>query len=96
MRASVSGTVAEDAIRESLYEDESMKDDPIVREVRRIRQEHAARFKYNVDLIAKDLKAQERASSQRYIGLPPRRTEKPANQPPDTARDPSETAFLAG
>ena len=56
-----------------------MKDDPIVREVQRIRQEHAARFKYNVDLIAKDLKAQERASRRRYISLPPRRTEKPAN-----------------
>ena len=73
-----------------------MKDDPIVREVRRIRQEHAARFKYNVDLIAEDLKAQERASSRRYISLPPRRTEKPANQPPDTARDPSGTAFSPG
>ena len=73
-----------------------MKDDPIVREVRRIRQEHAARFEYNLDLIAKDLKAQERASSRRYISLPPRRTEKPANQPPDTARDPSGTAFSPG
>ena len=49
-----------------------------------------------MDLIAKDLKAQERASSRRYISLPPRRTEKPANQPPDTARDPSETAFSPG
>ena len=72
------------------------EDDPIVREVRRIRQEHATRFKYNVDLIAKDLKAQERASSRRYISLPPRRTKKPANQPPDTARDPSETVFSPG
>jgi hypothetical protein len=73
-----------------------MKDDPIVREVRRIRQEHTARFKCNVDLIAKDLKAQERANSRRYISLPPRRTEKPVNQPPDTTRDPSGTAFSAG
>ena len=73
-----------------------MKDDPIVREVRRIRQEHAARFKYDVDLIAKDLKAQERASSRRYISLPPRRTKNPVNQPPDTPRDPSGTAFSPG
>ena len=73
-----------------------MKDDPIVRKVRQIRQEHAARFKYNVDLIARDLKAQERASSRRYISLPPRRTEKPVNQPPDTARDPSGTALSPG
>ena len=73
-----------------------MKDDPIVREMRRIRQEHTARFKYNVGLIAKDLKAQERASSRRYISLPPRRTEKPVNQPPDTTRDLSGTAFSPG
>ena len=50
-----------------------MKDDPIVVEVRRVRHEHAARFKYDLDLIAKDLKAQEQASGQSYIRLPPRR-----------------------
>ena len=73
-----------------------MKDEPIVRKVRQIRQEHAARFKYNVDLIARDLKAQERASNRRYISLPPRRTEKSVNRPPDTTRDPSGTAFSPG
>ena len=51
-----------------------MKDDPIVAEVRRIRHEHAARFKYDLDLIAEDLKAQEQASGRQYIRLPPRRT----------------------
>ena len=51
-----------------------MKDDPIVEEVRRIRNEHAARFKYDLDLIAKDLKAQERASGRSYVQLAPRRT----------------------
>lgn len=50
-----------------------MKDDPIVADVRRIRQEHAARFKYDLDLIARDLKAQEKASGRLYIRLPPRR-----------------------
>ena len=50
-----------------------MKDDPIVVEVRRVRHEHAARFKYDLDLIAKDLKAQEQASGRSYIRLPPRR-----------------------
>ena len=44
-----------------------MKDDPIVAEVRRIRHEHAARFKYDLDLIVKDLKAQEQASGRSYI-----------------------------
>ena len=51
-----------------------MKDNPIVTEVRRIRHEHAARFQYDLDLIVKDLKAQEQASGRSYIRLPPRRT----------------------
>ncbi len=50
-----------------------MRDDPIVAEVRRIRQEHAARFGYDLDLIVQDLKAQEKASGRQYIRLPPRR-----------------------
>ncbi|MCE2449769.1 MAG: hypothetical protein J4F35_15725 [Candidatus Latescibacteria bacterium] len=44
-----------------------MKEDPIVAEVRRIRQEHAARFGYDLDLIVADLKAQEQASGRQYI-----------------------------
>ena len=60
-----------------------MKDDPIVAEVRRIRQEHAARFGYDLDLIVADLKAQEQASGRQYIRLPSchsaaRKTEPPA------------------
>ena len=67
-----------------------MKNDPIVAEVRRIRQEHAARFGYDLDLIVEDLKAQERASNRSYIRLPPRRAKsrtddilerKPADEP---------------
>ena len=54
-----------------------MKNDPIVAEVRRIRHEHAARFKYDLDLIAKDIKAQEQASSRLYINLPSRRLTAP-------------------
>ena len=49
-----------------------MKEDPIVAEVRRIRQEHAARFGYDLDLIVADLKAQEQASGRQYIRLPSR------------------------
>jgi len=59
-----------------------MKDDPIVLEVRRIRYEHAARFKYDLDLIAKDLKAQEQASGRSYIRLPPRRLAVQQTKPP--------------
>ncbi len=59
-----------------------MKNDPIVAEVRRIRHEHAARFKYNLDLIVKDIKAQEQASGRLYINLPPRRLVSQQTKPP--------------
>ncbi len=61
-----------------------MKDDPIVVEVRRIRHEHAARFKYDLELIVKDLKAQERASGRPYLILPPRRLAVQQTKPPGT------------
>jgi hypothetical protein len=38
-----------------------MSEDPIVQEVRRIRQEHAARFNYDLDAIVADLKRSEEA-----------------------------------
>ena len=50
-----------------------MKDDPIVEEIWRIRQEHAAQFNYDLDLIVEDLKAQQRASGRTYVTFPPRR-----------------------
>ena len=59
-----------------------MKDDPIVAEVRRIRQEHAARFKYDLDLIVKDLKEQEQASGRQYVRLQPRRLAVQKPRPP--------------
>ena len=59
-----------------------MKDDPIVAEVRRIRHEHAARFRYDLDSIAKDLKEQEQASGRSYIKLPPRRLAVRQTRPP--------------
>ena len=59
-----------------------MKKDPIVAEVRRIRQEHAARFGYDLDLIVEDLKAQEQASGRQYIRLPFRRLGDQKTEPP--------------
>ena len=59
-----------------------MKDDPIVAEVRRIRQEHAARFGDDLDLIVADLKAQEQASGRQYIRLPFRRLGDQKTEPP--------------
>ena len=50
-----------------------MKNDPIVREVRRIRHKHAARFKFDLDLIVEDFKTQEQVSGRSYVTLPSRR-----------------------
>ena len=63
-----------------------MKNDPIVAEVRRIRHEHAARFKYDLELITKNIKAQERAGGRTYISLPPRRMKPEAER--TSKRDP--------
>lgn len=46
-----------------------MKDDPIVEEVRKIRDEHAARFEYDLERIFADLKRQEQESGLSYVRL---------------------------
>ncbi|MBF0172959.1 MAG: hypothetical protein HQL83_05875 [Magnetococcales bacterium] len=46
--------------------------DPIVDEVRKIREEHAARFNYDLDAIYKDLKRLERESGRETVTLKPR------------------------
>jgi len=47
--------------------------DEIVEEIRRVREEHAARFDYDVDAIYADLKRLEQQSSEPRISLGPRR-----------------------
>ena len=46
-----------------------MTEDPIVQEVRRIRQEHAARFDYDLKSIFADLKRTEQARDQQESPL---------------------------
>jgi hypothetical protein len=57
-----------------------MHEDPIVAEIRRIREEHAARFNYDLWAIYEDLKEQERKSGRKFVSYPPRRSppEEPA------------------
>ena len=50
-----------------------MKDDPIVSEVRKVREAHAARFDYDLRAIYEDLKEQERLSGRAYIRLQAKR-----------------------
>jgi hypothetical protein len=49
--------------------------DPIVDEVRRIRDAHAAMFHYDLDAIFQDIKEQEKKSGLKFVSYPPRRTE---------------------
>ena len=47
--------------------------DPIIDELRAVREEHAARFNYDVEAIFRDIQAQQEASGHEYVRLPPRR-----------------------
>jgi len=49
-----------------------MINDPIVAEVREVRDRHAAKFDYDLDAIFRDLKEKERASGKTYFSYPPR------------------------
>ena len=49
--------------------------DPIVDEVRRVRDAHAAMFNYDLDAIFQDIKKQEKKSGLTFVSYPPRRTE---------------------
>ena len=41
--------------------------DPIVDEVRRVRDEHAARFGYDLEAIYRDIKEQEKKSGRQFV-----------------------------
>ena len=47
--------------------------DPIIDELRAVRDEHAARFNYDVEAIFRDIQAQQEASGREYVRLPARR-----------------------
>lgn len=50
-----------------------MLEDPILKEIRRIRQEHSTRFDHDLDRIYQDLKRRQEESGRRYVCYPPRR-----------------------
>jgi hypothetical protein len=49
--------------------------EPIVDEIRRIRQEHTGRFNGDLHAICEDLCRQERQSGRQYVCFPPRRVQ---------------------
>jgi len=50
-----------------------MESDPIVAEIREIRQQIAARFGYDLRAIVKDAQQQDAAGDRQVVRLPPRR-----------------------
>lgn len=50
-----------------------MWQDPIVEEVREVRERHAAQFDFDLERIFADLKERERTSGRTYVTLPPKR-----------------------
>ena len=61
-----------------------MWEDPIVEEVRKVREAHAAKFNYDLQAIYQDLKAQEKQSGRTFVAYPPKRisrTEKAGTVP---------------
>jgi hypothetical protein len=50
-----------------------MINDPIVEEVRQVRDQHAARFNYDLKAIVADLRKQEKKSSRKFVRLTPKK-----------------------
>lgn len=73
--------------------------DPIVDEVRRIREELAARFNYDLDAIYRDIKQGEKdweeKTGRKFVAYPPRRVEpSPTPKPAISAAPVSADAAL--
>ncbi len=49
--------------------------DEIVEEVRRVRDEYAAKFNYDLDAIYEDIKTQEKQTKRKVVSLPPRKVQ---------------------
>ena len=79
------------------------KTDPIIDELRAVRNQHAARCGYDVEAIFRDIRATQDASQSDFVSLPPRRilsapgSEYPASQDqliPQTTRQPPQRRTL--
>jgi len=50
-----------------------MTDDPIVAEVRSVREKYARRFNYDLDAICRDLQEKQQRSQRPTVSFPPKR-----------------------
>ena len=53
----------------------NMWKDEIVEETRKVREEYAAKFNYDLEAIYKDLKEQEKKGKRKIVALPPKEPE---------------------
>ena len=47
--------------------------DPIVEEIRQIREAYAAKFNYDIEAIVKDIQRQQKESGREFVTLPKKR-----------------------
>ena len=52
---------------------QSTQTDPIIAELRAVRDQHAARFDFDVEAIFRDIRAKQNASGREYVRYPARR-----------------------
>ncbi len=55
-----------------------MTNDPIVEEVRKERDSHAAKLSYDLKAMYEDIKKQEKESNRTFVSLPPKYTKESA------------------
>ncbi|MGA1874460.1 MAG: hypothetical protein ACMUIA_02520 [bacterium] len=77
--------------KKNFWESKVMFHDQIIEEVRKIREDHAAKFKYNIKAIYQDLKRQEKEGGRVIVSLQPKRL--PVSSPHKDADDTRRESF---
>ena len=54
--------------------------DPIVEEVRQLRQQYAAQFNHDLKAICRDLRERQKKSGRKVVSLPPKRVPKGSSE----------------
>ncbi len=50
--------------------------DPVVEEVRRVRQRHAAKYGYDLDAICEALREEQQRGGRKVVSLPPKKPQR--------------------
>ena len=62
---------------------ETIQPDPIIAELRAVRDTHAARFNYDVKAIFQDIRATQETSGREYVRYPARRVDETHDEAPE-------------